>query len=276
MMSAEFCASTYAVLNDELMAMVRKHGTVPRYLAGGPTVAADFLKQMVGDPGSIGVVEIEAASGFGEAYKVEQRPITLTTTTYPGGRPNVQSRAVTIPVHSIHVYGAVSATVRIRTPYPDGKVVFEKTYTVPTFQYSSVEAAPRDLFFFSRNEAARQGSGAPTVTEVKAIQFKKLARMLYEDISPTIQQVAVDLDDRGDPGAHNMLAAGAYGWAEGRLRKIGDTGKPEQVAANTYNLGVAWEAQGLPGEASTKYKAALDMEPGNAMFRRAYERTKGR
>ena len=253
--------------------MVRKSGRVPSYLSDGPTVAADFLNQMIGDPGSIGVVEIEVTTAFGDNYSVESRNVTLTTTHFNsngGGTPSV--RQTTIPVHRIDVYGAVSAVVRIKSPYPDGKVVFEKKYTVPEFKYASTESAPRDLFFFGRSDAAKQGSGAPTVTEVKAIQFKKLARMFYEDISPTTVEVAGTLDDRGDRMAYNLLAEGALPWAEQRLRKIGKEGKPAQQAANLYNLGVCWEAQGMASDAVVKYKAALDMEPGNGQFRKAHER----
>ncbi|NUN47618.1 MAG: hypothetical protein HUU15_02145 [Candidatus Brocadiae bacterium] len=272
MLSSEFCASTFAVLNDDLIDMVRKAGSVPRYLSDGPTVAADFLGQMIGDPGSIGVVEVQVSSAFGDSFTVQNREIHLTT-THAGGRPTVQKR--TIPVHRVDVFGAVTATVRIRTPYPDGKVVFERTYIVPEFRFSSAESAPKDLWFFSRNDASRSGSGAPTVTEVKAIQFKKLARMFYEDISPGVREEAALLDKRGDRMAYNLLAEGALPWAEMRLRKLGSTGKPEEVAANTYNLGLCWEAQGLVAEAGTKYKAALDLEPGNGLFQKAYHRAGG-
>jgi tetratricopeptide (TPR) repeat protein len=72
--------------------------------------------------------------------------------------------------------------------------------------------------------------------------------------------------------AYNLLAEGAFPWAEMRLRKLGSSGKPEEVAANTYNLGLCWEAQGLVAEAVTKYKAALDLEPGNGLFNRAWQR----
>ena len=150
--------------------------------------------------------------------------------------------------------------------------MFEKTYTVSEFKYASTEAAPRELFFFGRSDAAKQGEGAPTVTEVKAIQFKRLARMFFEDISPSTKEVVGVLDDRGDRMAYNMLAEGALPWAEMRLRKVETQGKPAEVAANKYNLGVCWEAQGLAGEAATKYKSALDLEPGNSMFRKAYDR----
>ncbi|MCE9582714.1 MAG: hypothetical protein K8T20_09495 [Planctomycetes bacterium] len=272
-LSAEFCTSTYAVLNDELLDMVRKSGKVPKYLSDGPTVATDFVNQMVGDPGSIGVVEVEVTSGFGDSYTVENRQVTLSTTTYnANGQPMVRVQTVSVPVHRIDVFGSVTAMVRIRSPYPDGKAVFEKTYTVPEFRYASTESAPRDLFFFGRSDSAKQGNGAPTVTEVKAIQFKKLARMFFEDISPSTKEVPGVLDDRGDKMAYNLLAEGALPWAEMRLRKVEKQGTPAQVAANLYNLGVCWEAQGLAGEAVTKYKAALDLESGNSMFRKAYER----
>lgn len=271
-MSAEFCASSYAVLNDELLDMVRKSGTVPRYMSDGPTVAADFINQMVGDPGSIGVVEIEVTSAFGDAYTVERRDIALTTMRFNAqgiGVPTVRTKA--IPVHRIDVYGAVSARIVIRSPYPDGQPVFDRTYTVPEFRYASTESAPRSLFMFGRSDAARQGNGAPTLTEVKAIQFKQLARMFYEDISPGTSEVPGVLDDRGDRMAYNLLAEGALPWAELRLRRV-KAAKPAEQAANLYNLGVCWEAQGLVSDAVVKYKAALDMEPGNSTFRKAYER----
>lgn len=274
-MSGEFCASNYAVLNDELLDMVRKSGSVPRYMSDGPTVAADFINQMIGDPGSIGVVEIEVTSAFGDVYSVERRDIALTTMRYNAqgvGVPQVRTKA--IPVHRIDVFGSVSARIVIRTPYGDGKIVFDKTYKIPDFHYASTEAAPRNLFLFGRSDAAKQGNGAPTVTEVKAIQFKQLARMFYEDISPSTTEVPGVLDSRGDKMAYNLLAEGALPWAELRLRKVGKEGKPAEAAANTYNLGVCWEAQGLVSDAEVKYKAALDMEPGNSMFRKAYERAK--
>ncbi|MEK7469786.1 MAG: tetratricopeptide repeat protein [Planctomycetota bacterium] len=272
-LSAEFCASSYAVLNDELLEMVRKTGKIPNYLRDGPTVAADFLNQMIGDPGSIGVVEVDVTSAFGDAYTVRKTEVALTTMHYDQngvGAPRVATRS--IPIHRIDVFGAVTAVVRIRTPYPDGKVVFEKTYTVPEFRYASTESAPRSLFLFGRSDAAKQGNGAPTLTEVKAIQFKQLARMFYEDISPSTSEVPGELDNRGDKMAYNLLAEGALPWAEVRLRKVGKEGKPVEQAANLYNLGVCWEAQGMSSEAVVKYKAALDMEPGNGRFRKAHER----
>jgi hypothetical protein len=272
-LSAEFCASSYAVLNDEIMEMVKKSGKIPAYLTDGPTVAVDFLNQMVGDPGSIGVVEVEFTGAFGDAYTVAKTDVALTTMSYNSngiGTPRVSTKSV--PIHRIDVFGSVNAIIRIRSPYPDGQIVFEKSYSVPDFHYASTEAAPRSLFFFGRSDAAKQGNGAPTITEVKAIQFKQLAKMFYEDISPTTTEVPGELDNRGDKMAYNLLAEGALPWAEVRLRKVGKEGKPEQQAANLYNLGVCWEAQGMSSEAAVKYKAALDLEPGNGRFRKAHDR----
>ncbi|KAF0245227.1 MAG: hypothetical protein FD180_1774 [Planctomycetota bacterium] len=272
-MSAEFCASSYAVLNDELLEMVRKSGKIPNYLSGGPTVAVDFINQMIGDPGSIGVVEIEISSAFGDDYTAKPQEISLTTVHYDqNGVATSRVAKRSISVHRIDVFGAVSGVVRIRSPYPDGRVVFEKSYTVPDFRYASTESAPRSLFLFGRSDAAKQGNGAPTLTEVKAIQFKQLARMFYEDISPSTSEVPGELDRRGDKMAYNLLAEGALPWAEIRLRKVGKEGKPAEQAANLYNLGVCWEAQGMASEAVVKYKAALDMEPGNRQFRKAHDR----
>ena len=47
-MSAEFSSSSYALLNDEILDMV-KSPLHSKYLSDGPTVAADFINQMVGD-----------------------------------------------------------------------------------------------------------------------------------------------------------------------------------------------------------------------------------
>jgi len=273
MMSSEFSGSSYAILNDELLEMVKKTGKAPKYMSDGPTVAADFLSQMIGDPGSIGIVEVEVTTSFGDAFTVENREIALTTTQFnPGGGNRPVVRTERISVHRIDVVGSVSAVVRIRSPYPDGKPVFEEKYDLPDFRYSSVEAAPSNRTFFGRGQAANQGNGAPTLTEVKAIQFKKLAEQFFKDICPSTKEVNVQLDSRGDKMAYNLLAEGAFPWAEMRLRKIGGAGKPEEQAANLYNLGISWEAQGLVAEAVTKYKAALDIEPGNGLFRRAHER----
>ena len=110
------------------------------------------------------------------------------------------------------------------------------------------------------------------MTEVKAIQFKKLARMLFEDISSSVTEQAATLDNRGDKLSYNLLAEGAIPWAERRLMKIQREGDPKQQAANLYNLGLCWEAQGMAAEAVTKYKAALDIGPGNGLFRKAHDR----
>lgn len=275
MLSTEFSGSSYAVLNDDLMDLARTSGILPRYIAGGPTMAADFVQQMVGDPGSVGVVEIDLTTAFGDAFTAESRQIALRHTTWSAGQPRVNATTENITVHTVRVHGSVSATVRIRSPYPDGQIVFEKTYAVPAFDYASGEAAPSDLFFFGRRDSAKQGNAAPTLVEVKAILFKKLARMFYEDINPSTTEEAIPLDKRGDRMAYNLVAAGAFPWAERRLKNIETKGTPAEQSANLYNWGVCWEGQGFGAEAATKYKAALALDAGNSLAGRALQRVGG-
>lgn len=266
--------SPYQLVDAEILNLASE-GKFLKYAVGKQGIRSDFLDEILANPAAVGIVEVALKTSFGVDFRTHQRLETLETRDYT--RPQAyraysvsNQQQVQVPVHSIETRGSVSATIRIKD-WKEKKTLFERTYS-QQFNWASGRQQETDFFalFAPAKSGGYTGDAPPTLTEVKALLFKKIADEFAKDISPYYEWLPLEVDARGDTMAVNLLRSGAYEPAERRLRKVFRRGDPSLgvPAANCFNLGAAYEGQGFYLEALSQYKEALRQEPGNHFFAR--------
>jgi hypothetical protein len=270
---AALSGSPYQLVDAEILNLASE-GKFLKYAASKQGVRSDFLNEILTNPSTVGIVDVDLKTSVGANYHTGQRTETLETRDYTrpqqymdytvSGRQQVQ-----VPVHSVETSGNATATIRIKD-WKEKKTLFEKTYS-QKFEWTSGKQQTADFFaLFSPSKSGYTGDAPPTLTEVKALLFQKIAEDFAKDISPYYEWLPLEVDGRGDVMAVNLLRSGAYEPAERRLRKVFKVNDPAYgtPAANSFNLGAAYEGQGFYLEAVSQYKQALKQEPGNAFFTR--------
>lgn len=119
------------------------------------------------------------------------------------------------------------------------------------------------------------GGTVPLALEAFSYLSHEAATGFVEQISPTTQEVEIEIAE-GDVTSGNLIRAGAYREASSRLRKVTQNtipgtkkySKDEDRAADFYNLGLAWEAQGPAyyEDAILAYKQAIGYDPQTLLY----------
>lgn len=119
------------------------------------------------------------------------------------------------------------------------------------------------------------GGTVPLALEVFSYLSHEAAEGFVEQISPTTNEIEIEIAD-GDATAANLIRAGAYREASRLLRLVTEGArpgtkkysKPEDKAADLYNLGLAWEAQGPAyyEDAILAYRKSVEADPETLLY----------
>ncbi len=119
------------------------------------------------------------------------------------------------------------------------------------------------------------GGTVPLALEAFSYLSHEAATGFVEQISPTTTEIEIEIAD-GDKTSSNLIRAGAYREASRHLRSITEGGKqgtkkyskPEDKAADLYNLGLAWEAQGPAyyEDAILAYRKSVEADPETILY----------
>ena len=273
-LAAALSDSPYIVLDEDIFGLL-KSGVLTKYAARQTGIRSDYLNEVNEHPERVGVISVELASAMDYTLSWQNDPQTLNDYDYSRGAiPNIVPReSVQVVSHTITIKGAVDAVVRIHSA-KDQSVVFEKKYHLDHQEGVGKEGGGNFFALFSPKAGGFSGDAPPTLTEFKTALMIGVAETFAKEISPTYVRQMLQPDPSGDPLAANLVRAGALRHGELRLQALGARGGGDATTqpADVYNLGVIYEAEGYFAEAASQYKAALNRQPHNRLYRESAER----
>ncbi len=123
--------------------------------------------------------------------------------------------------------------------------------------------------YLSRGLNLRRHQQVPlTSLDLKIRLAKQVSGEFIKQISPHQESAELEIQS-GNPVAANLIRGNAYEEAVAYLLNL-DERSPE----DEFNLGLAYEADGSPALALPHYQAALDRDPGKALYQATVNRFK--
>jgi hypothetical protein len=200
-------------------------------------------------------------SDYSEKWEDRQGYKTVQTGTDSKGRPK---------------YGSVEATLRFKVVNYN----FNTTFKVHDTRNDRSLAA--DAISFPYRKDFQDGNGAPDAGSLETMAINSVVNDLTHRLAPTKEVVGVLLPRGSLETAAAFAEAGLWSKYQDALDKMPPFAKPLDEAYRQYALGVAYEAQGYSAEdyndtlkyleqASTHYNNAVDTNPKEGYFTKAYQ-----
>lgn len=130
-------------------------------------------------------------------------------------------------------------------------------------------AAQDPAEYLAQGYHLKQNTRVPLSTlDIRARVAEQVAVAYARKISPYEETASLEVQE-GDAAAATLIRGNAYEEAIARIQSL-----PEQTAADSYNLGLAYEASGQAQLARQAYQQADQADPGNSLYQQALQRVR--